>query len=546
MAVEGGGDYRQRLAQRQAAKKRRQQAGLRNTAANAGPPSSSKTFSTPAPKQDKDTFGKTYGGASNASLIGMGLDYFGNKILKPAIEKAQGDISEIPNIGESAEGTLFGALAAGSLFSPSGKGSFVKGLTSDRRIMQEAFEFTRDIAERAQREGQEALTPAERVIKKFQTRAFVRPSQEQLESLREALPTVSINPSGLNTLWKKDFLNAAQEAGEELPVFLSRGTRGVKLMAEDSPFDLNLVRHFLEAGKLGLRTPIEDIPKYDIGGMRIYRFNDPDMIKRANAVMRGEARGANKLYELLTDMPGRVGSPYQFSIGEAGNLRNALDETIGLPAPTVSAIWSSAGKLYPYVSRESAGTIGALEKMRSKTRPIIESAVEDRLGISDQGKAARQTILNFINSAENQTNVSQAFNALKSDMPFASLSGMSIPKDTPRTTVDLLRGILKKGSPLREVYEANTDLFNTTTEEAREILQKESPLNRLPNRTSDALIKSTKKIRNMAKRGVPEEDINAALREITDYIVMVGRLPKQKQPATSDIKKFLADIENRL
>lgn len=547
MAVpfEGGSNYRNKLAQRQAAKKRRQQAGLRNTAANAGPPSSSKTFSKPAPKQEKDTFGKTYGGASNVSLIGMGLDYFGNKILKPAIEKAQGDISEIPNIGESAEGTLFGALAAGSLFSPSGKGSFVKGLTSDKRIMQEAFEFTKDIADQAERIGQPALSPAERLIKKLQTRSFVKPTKEQLEGLREIIPTISINPTGLNTLWRNDFMKAVQEVGGELPVFLSRGTRGVKLTAEDSPVDLSLVRHFLEAGKLGLQTPLEVIPKYDIGGMRVYRFNDPDMIKRANAVMRGEARGANKLYEALTGMAGRVTEPYQFAVNEAGNLRTALDETIGLPAPTVSAIWSGAGELYPYTSRQAAGTVGALEKMQSKTRPIIEAAVEDRLNISDQGRQARQTIIDFINSAENQTNVSQAFNALKSDIPFSSLSGTPIPADTPSTTVDLLRGILKEGSPLREAYEANAKVFQETTEEAKDILRRESPLNLLPYRTTEALIKTTKNIRNKAKKGTPSADIDEAIKELTDYVVMVGSMPKQKQPSISEIKAFMKSIESK-
>lgn len=46
MAIEGGGDYRQRLAQRQLQIKKRKQAGLSDTRADAGPPSS-KTFSSP-------------------------------------------------------------------------------------------------------------------------------------------------------------------------------------------------------------------------------------------------------------------------------------------------------------------------------------------------------------------------------------------------------------------------------------------------------------------------------------------------------------------
>jgi len=47
MAVEGGGDYRQRLVQRQLQRKKRKQAGLENSRADAGPPSSTKTFSSP-------------------------------------------------------------------------------------------------------------------------------------------------------------------------------------------------------------------------------------------------------------------------------------------------------------------------------------------------------------------------------------------------------------------------------------------------------------------------------------------------------------------
>lgn len=49
MAIEGGGDYRQRLAQRQLQIKKRKQAGLSDTRADAGPPSS-KTFSSPPAK----------------------------------------------------------------------------------------------------------------------------------------------------------------------------------------------------------------------------------------------------------------------------------------------------------------------------------------------------------------------------------------------------------------------------------------------------------------------------------------------------------------
>lgn len=50
MAIEGGGDYRQRLVQRQLQIKKRKKAGLSNTRADAGPPSSSKTFSSPPAK----------------------------------------------------------------------------------------------------------------------------------------------------------------------------------------------------------------------------------------------------------------------------------------------------------------------------------------------------------------------------------------------------------------------------------------------------------------------------------------------------------------
>jgi len=99
-------------------KRRRELAGLRNTAANAGPPSSSKTFGTkPSLKDTKKYKGNlgSYGQVNPGNLMGIGLDYFGNQILKPAIEKAQGDIAEIPNVGKSPEGTVFGGLAIGSI-----------------------------------------------------------------------------------------------------------------------------------------------------------------------------------------------------------------------------------------------------------------------------------------------------------------------------------------------------------------------------------------------------------------------------------------------
>lgn len=536
-----GSDYRKRLAERQNALNKKKKIDAAKTQRE-------KAFSSKQVKEDKNTFGKNYSQLNAGSLLGLGIDYFGNKILKPVIEKGQGDITEIPKIGKSPEGTLFGGLAIGSLLSPSNKSGtakgVVKGLTSDSRIMQDAFEFTRDIAEQAQRVGEDALSPAERLIKNLQTRNFARASKEQLEGLSEILPNVSISPL-LGKVWRGDLINAAEEAGRELPVFLSRGTRPITLLADESPVDLSLVRHFLEAGKLGLQTPFENIPKYDIGGMRIYRFNDPDMIKRANMVMRGEARGANKLYKMLTGMAGRVEQPYQFAVDEANTLRSALDETLGLPAPTISAIWSSAGELYPYASREAAGTIGALDKMKSKTKPIIEASLEDMLNISDEGRAARQTIIDFINGANNQLNISQALNALKSDIDFGSLSGTPIPSGTSRTTVDLLRGVLKEGSPLREVYEASDRAFEQTTKEAQDILRSKSPLNDLPYGTTKLLNKTAKSIRDKAKSGASAKDIDAALKELTDYVVNVGSKAKEQQPTITEIKAFMRNIEDR-
>jgi hypothetical protein len=76
----------------------------------------------------------TRGAVNSGSMMGMGLDYFGNRVLGPAIQKAQGDISEIPNIGKSAEGTLMGAIALGSLGNPSNKG--VKGAKATIAALQ--------------------------------------------------------------------------------------------------------------------------------------------------------------------------------------------------------------------------------------------------------------------------------------------------------------------------------------------------------------------------------------------------------------------------
>jgi hypothetical protein len=60
MSFEGGSNYRQRLANRQLQKKKRQQAGLINTRASAGPPSSN-NFSTPAPKAEGGVRGAVKG-----------------------------------------------------------------------------------------------------------------------------------------------------------------------------------------------------------------------------------------------------------------------------------------------------------------------------------------------------------------------------------------------------------------------------------------------------------------------------------------------------
>ena len=96
-------DYRKRLAERKRLLARASQKQQRE-----------KAFSSP-PKE-KTVNKSTYTGpVTPNSLIGMGLDYFGNRVLAPAIQKAQGDIAEIPNIGRSKEGSVFGALAIGNL-----------------------------------------------------------------------------------------------------------------------------------------------------------------------------------------------------------------------------------------------------------------------------------------------------------------------------------------------------------------------------------------------------------------------------------------------
>lgn len=71
MSVEGGGDYRQRLVQRQLQIKKRKKAGLSNTRADAGPPSS-KTFSSP-PKDEPKSMTESFAtalGATAATKIG--------------------------------------------------------------------------------------------------------------------------------------------------------------------------------------------------------------------------------------------------------------------------------------------------------------------------------------------------------------------------------------------------------------------------------------------------------------------------------------------
>jgi len=78
MAIEGGGDYRQRLVQRQLQIKKRKKAGLSDTRADAGPPSS-KTFSSPPKREDTPNtfnrivdFGKGFG-QQTATDFALGL-----------------------------------------------------------------------------------------------------------------------------------------------------------------------------------------------------------------------------------------------------------------------------------------------------------------------------------------------------------------------------------------------------------------------------------------------------------------------------------------
>ncbi len=120
--------YEQKLANSQKKARMRDEMSKSRFKGNAKPVES---FSQPTAKQQNNNF-NSYENINSTNMLGMGLDYFGNKVLFPAIQKAQGDISEISNIGKSAQGTLFGGLAIGSLASPSGK---TKGIETATRTL---------------------------------------------------------------------------------------------------------------------------------------------------------------------------------------------------------------------------------------------------------------------------------------------------------------------------------------------------------------------------------------------------------------------------
>ena len=131
-------DYRKRLAERKRLLARASQKQQRE-----------KAFSSP-PKNTKVNK-KTYDGpVTTASVTGMGLDFFGNRVLGPAIQKAQGDIFEIPNIGKSPEGSLFGLLGIASVVSPTGKTTITKPgkiLNILESLSQKSRDIDEDIAE---------------------------------------------------------------------------------------------------------------------------------------------------------------------------------------------------------------------------------------------------------------------------------------------------------------------------------------------------------------------------------------------------------------
>ena len=117
--------YEEKLANRRKKQQMRNDISKSRFKGNTKPVES---FSKPTPKQQNNNV-NSYENINPTNMLGMGLDYFGNNVLLPAIQKAQGDIGEITNIGESAQGTLFGGLAIGSLASPSGKSKGIETAT---------------------------------------------------------------------------------------------------------------------------------------------------------------------------------------------------------------------------------------------------------------------------------------------------------------------------------------------------------------------------------------------------------------------------------
>lgn len=111
MAIEGGGDYRQRLVQRKLQVKKRKQAGLKNTRADAGPPSSTTPFSSPPERK----------GPNVTRWASKGVDTKDNKFITyggKAMAFATPNIPAIIRGVTDPVGTTKGAVELASIASP--------------------------------------------------------------------------------------------------------------------------------------------------------------------------------------------------------------------------------------------------------------------------------------------------------------------------------------------------------------------------------------------------------------------------------------------
>jgi hypothetical protein len=386
------------------------------------------SFSKPAPEQQNNNF-NSYGNINSTDMLGMGLDYFGNKVLLPAIEKAQGDISEVSNIGKSAQGTLFGGLAIGSLVNPSGKSKAIE--TALESVDGKAIRLGTDVIKEADKapiweQFQEALKIAR--DSKFNTgildfsNTVLSPTQATPKRIREDIARIIAEKGGSLGAFSPLGSGGYSVSGESAALRDTiKGIQGalpsnvggtIAASMKDAGIDPSIAVHLAQHGERGLDIPYRLFDNIDDV---ILAVDNP--VKFGKRMDNAFTAGRESYESILKEIAGIEEKLPKVSttLDTSTNLRDIIDSSFGGIAPNAGRVVDKAGNK---ISELSTLLIRPGEHGVGKSGHAVESAAESIIDPSQELRQVRRLEAEFINNPNiNGESINAIVNAIKAGHP---------------------------------------------------------------------------------------------------------------------------------